>query len=116
MSPDPFSPDRVPVPVSQMFIESVGVSALDRRRVDVAVDLTPCQEAVDVEMVIVGPNDQELCSTLLVQNREWMLDRILHLRRDAEPGIHVLHIGVFCEKELVARAMRTFSFPASDST
>ena len=116
MSPDPFSPDRVPVPVSQMCIESVGVNALDRRRVDVAVDLTPCQEMVDVEMVIVGPNDRELCSTLLVQNREWMLDRILHLRRDAEPGSHVLHIGVFREKELVVRAMRTFSFPTSDST
>ena len=40
MSHDPFSPDRAPVPVSQMRVESVGVNALDRRRVDVAVDLT----------------------------------------------------------------------------
>jgi hypothetical protein len=102
------------VPVSQVRVESVGVNALDRRRVDVAVDLTPCLEPVDVEMVIVGPDDDELCSTLLVRNREWMLDRILHLRRDAEAGDHVLHVGVFHAKELVARAMRIFSFPTSE--
>ena len=114
MSHDPFSPDRVPVPISKMRIESVGVNALDRRRVDVAVDLTPCLEPVDVEMVVVDPNDDELCSTLLVQNREWMLDRILHLRRDADAGNHVLHVGVFRKKELVTRAMRTFSFPPSE--
>ena len=114
MSQDPFSPDRVSVPASQVRIESVGVNALDRRRVDVAVDLTPCLEPVDVELVVVGPNENELCSTLLVQNREWMLDKILHLRQDAEAGSHVLHVGVFREKELVTRAMRSFSFPASE--
>ena len=114
MSHDPFGPDRAPVPVAQVRVESLGVNALDRRRVDVAVDLTPCLEPVDVEMVIVGPDDDELCSTLLVRNREWMLDRILHLRRDAEAGDHVLHVGVFHDKELVARAMRIFSFPTSE--
>jgi hypothetical protein len=111
VSHDPFLTDRAPVPVSQLRIESVGVNALDRRRVDVAVDLTPCLESVDVEIVVVGPNDDELCSTLLLQNREWMLDRILHLRKDAEAGSHVLHVGVFRDRELVARAMKSFSFP-----
>ena len=65
---DPFSRRRAPVPASEVCIESVGVNALDRRRVDVAVDLTPCLEPLDVEMVVVGPLDDELCSTLLVQN------------------------------------------------
>jgi hypothetical protein len=96
---------------TEIRIESVGVNALDRRRVDVAVDLTPCREPVTVEMVIVGPDDGELCSTLLVDNREPMLDRIMHLRRDAQPGAHTLHVGVFYESELVARAAKQFTFP-----
>ena len=114
MSNDPFSPRRAPVPASEVRIESVGVNALDPRRVDVAVDLTPCLESLDVEIVVVGPDDDELCSTRLVQNREWMLDRILHLRRDAEAGDHVLHVGVFREKVLLTRAMKTFLFPSSE--
>ena len=106
---------RLPVPPAQVQIESVGVNPLDRRRVDVAVDLTPLSQPVDVEMVIVGPNDEELCSILLVQNREWMLDRVMHLRHDAQPGKHTLHIGVFFENELVARSGKQFAFPLSES-
>lgn len=102
---------RAPVPPAEVRVESVGVNPLDQRRVDVAVDLTPCRQAVDVELVIVGPDDDELCSTLLIQNRQWMLDKIMHLRQDALPGAHTLHVGVFYEKELVARAARRFVFP-----
>ena len=72
----------------------MGVNALDQRRVDVAVDLTPCLQPVSVELVIVGPGDDELCSILLIDNRQWMIDRIMHLRHDAEPGEHTLHVGV----------------------
>lgn len=115
MSQLPFSTKQAPVPPAEIRIESVGVNALDRRRVDVAVDLTPGQEPVDVEMVIVGPNDDELCSVLLVQNREWMLDKVMHLRQDAQPGEHTLHVGVFSENELVARAARGFTFPLVES-
>jgi hypothetical protein len=88
----------------------VGVNPLDLRRVDVAVDLTPCTQAVDVELVLVGPNDDELSSILLVANREWMFDKIMHLRQDAEPGLYTLHVGVFHEKTLVARDARRFAF------
>jgi hypothetical protein len=102
---------RVPVPAAEVRIESVGVNALDRRRVDVAVDLTPCRQAVTVDMAIVGPDDEELCSSLLVDNSEWMLDKVLHLREDAEPGQHTLHIGVFCDNLLVTRVARAFEFP-----
>lgn len=115
MSQAPFFADRVPVPPSDVRIESVGVNALDRRRVDVAVDLTPCQEPLNLEMVIVGPNDDELSSILLVQNREWMLDRIVHLRQDAQAGEHTLHVGVFHDDVLVARAARRFIFPLAES-
>jgi len=97
---------------AEIQIESVGVNPLDQRRVDVAVDLTPCRQAVDVELVIVGPGDAELCSTRLIQNRQWLLDKVLHLRRAAQPGPHILHIGVFHDEALVARAARTFHFPA----
>jgi hypothetical protein len=89
----------------------LGVNPLDLRRVDVAVDLTPLKEAVDVELVIVGPSDDELCSIVLVENREWMLDKVMHLRQDAEAGEHTLHVGVFFENELVARAARRFTMP-----
>lgn len=92
-------------------VESVGVRAIDLRRVDVAVDLAPCPAPVDVEMVIVGPDDRELCSIMLVGNRQATLDRIMHLRQDAQPGNHTLYVGVFHEGELVARADRTFAFP-----
>jgi hypothetical protein len=93
-------------------VESVGVNALDLRRVDVAVDLTPCREPLMIKMAIVGPDDEELCSTVLLPGREWALDRVLHLRKDAEPGEHTLHVGVFFgEGELVARAARRFVFP-----
>ncbi|MGD2205599.1 MAG: hypothetical protein PVH17_02360 [Anaerolineae bacterium] len=91
------------------------MNPLDLRRVDVAVDLTPCQHPVDVEMVIVSPSDDELCCIRLVQNRQWMLDKVMHLRQDAEPGDHVLHVGVFYEKELMTRTARTFSFPLAGS-
>jgi hypothetical protein len=98
-----------------MRIESVGVRALDRRRVDVAVDLTPFREPVDVEMVIVGPKDDELCNILLVQNREWMLDKTMHLRQDAEAGVHTLHVGVFHEDQLLTRTARRFTFSLAEA-
>lgn len=105
---------RAPVPDAKIRIESVGVRALDRRRVDVAVDLTPFREPVDIEMVIVGPNEDELCSILLIQNHERMLDKILHLRQDAEAGVHTLHVGVFCEDELMTRAAKRFTFSLAE--
>lgn len=107
--------EKPPEQPGEIRIQSVGVNALDARRVDVAVDLTPCVESVKVEMVIVGPSGDELCSVLLIQNREWALDRIMHLRQDAQPGEHVLHVGVFRNDELVARAARQFSFPLTES-
>lgn len=106
-----FHGERRPVPAEQVQIESLGVNPLDMRRVDVAVDLTPLLEAVDVELVIVGPSDDELCCVLLIQNREWELDKVMHLRQDAEPGEYTLHVGVFFENELVVRAARRFAMP-----
>ena len=102
--------EQVPVLPAEIRVESMGVRVVDRRRVDVAVDLTPCQNPVTVELVIVGPDDDELSSILLVENREWMLDKIMHLRQDAQPGEYVLHVGVFYENELVARAAGKFHF------
>jgi len=102
------------VPASEIQIESVGVNPIDGRRVDVAVDLTPFRETVKVELVIVGPDDEELCSTVLLENREWQLDKVLHLRRDAEPGEHILHVGVFQEDDLIVRAARSFFFPPAE--
>ena len=102
-----------PVRPEKMQVVGVGVRALDVRRVDVAVDLTPCVEPVTVEMVIVGPGGDELCSVLLVENHQWTLDKIMHLRQDARPGEHVLHVGVFSDNELVARAARRFVFPST---
>lgn len=110
MSHPTFSPNRAPVPPAEIRVQSVGLNPLDLRRVDVAVDLTPCTRAVDVEFVIVGPNDDEVSSVLLIENREWMLDKIMHLRQDAGPGLHTLHVGVFYEKRLVARDARQFAF------
>jgi len=104
---------EAPVQPHKMLVLSVGVNPLDMRRVDVAVDLTPCTEPVKVEMVIVGPDDDELCSLLLVENRTWMIDKIMHLRKDAQPGGYVLHVGVFYNDELVTRAARRFAFPLS---
>ncbi len=110
MSQRTFFGGRPPVPVTEIEIEGVGVIALDRRRGDVAVDLTPFRDPVKIEMVIVGPDDEELCSTMLIDNRQWELDRVMHLRQDAQPGEHVLHIGVFDGEELITRAARSFSF------
>ena len=103
--------EGAPVPPGEVRVQGVGVRALDLRRVDVAVDLTPCTEPVQLEMVIVGPDGDELCSVVLVQNRDWMVDKIMHLRQDAQAGEHVLHLGVFVEGELVARTARRFVFP-----
>jgi hypothetical protein len=100
-----------PVPPDRMQVEGIGVNPLDGRRVDVAVDLTPCQRPVNVEMVIVAPDDSEASSILLIDNREWMLDKIMHLRQQAQPGAYTLHVGVFYEDALVARAARRFTFP-----
>jgi hypothetical protein len=110
LSQNLFFAGRAPVTPSDIRIESVGVRPMDERRVDVAVDLTPCLQPVTVEMVIVGPHDDELACVTLVHNRDWMLDQVLHLRQDAQPGEHILHIGVFYGGELVTRAARCFSF------
>jgi hypothetical protein len=93
----------------------VGVNALDRQRVDVAVDLTPCLQAVEVEMVIVSPCDDEVCSIVLAQNLDCMLDKIMHLRQDAQPGEYTLHVGVFFENALVARSAKRFTFPMASA-
>lgn len=103
----------VPVGPAEMRVLGIGVNPLDRRRVDVAVDLTPCTMPVKVEMVIVGPSDDELCSLLLVECREWAIDKIMHLRHDAQPGEYLLHVGVFHEDRLVTRAARGFSVQQS---
>jgi hypothetical protein len=100
-----------PVAPEQARIECVGVNALEQRRVDVAVDLTPCREPLTVELVIVDAGGAELCSVLVMRSREWTLDKILHLRRDAEPGEHTLHVGIFHDEVLVDHAARQFSFP-----
>lgn len=110
-----FFADRAPVPPAQVRIESVGLKPLDRRRVDVAADLTPCLEPLTVELVIVGPDDTELCSVRLLENRQWEIDKVLHLRQDAQPGAHILHVGVFAGEDLVARAARSFRFPPAGS-
>ncbi len=115
LSQSSFSTNPALVSPTEMRIESVGVNPLDLRRVDVAVDLTPCREPVNVEMVIVGPDDAELCSILLIQNSEWALDKILHLRQDAQPGGHTLHVGVFYENGLVAQTARCFTFSPAES-
>jgi hypothetical protein len=107
--------NRVPVPPEEAQITSLGVHALDSRRVDVAVDITICTAPLNVEMVIVGPDDDELCSIALIDNREPELDKVMHIRQDALPGEHVLHVGLFYEGILVARAARGFRFPAAAS-
>lgn len=116
MSQRTFLEGRRPVSAREIEIESIGLNPLDRRRVDVAVDLTPFLEPVRVELAIVGPDGEELCSTTLVHNRDWMLDKMLHLRCDAGPGEHILHIGVFVESELVAYAGRRFLFPTAEAS
>jgi len=103
--------DNAPVGPEEIRVLGMGVHVLDMRRVDVAVDLAPCIQPVTVEMVIVGPEGDELSSVLLVDNRQWRLDKVMHLRQDAQPGEHVLHVGVFHEDELVARAAGRFVFP-----
>ena len=111
MSRNLWAKSRVPVKGPEAHIEGVGVRALDPRRVDVAVDLSPCLAALTMEMVIVGPSDEELCSIILVDNSEQNVDRIMHLRKDAKPGEHTLHVGLFHDNLLVDRSSRTFEFP-----
>jgi hypothetical protein len=108
LSQNLFFGERGLVPLADVRIESVGVNPLDQRRVDVAVDFTPCREPFTVRMAIVGPDDDEWSSTAVIQNREPMLDKVMHLRRDAQPGEYTLHIGVFQEDELITRAARAF--------
>jgi hypothetical protein len=106
------SAERPPLHASEARIESVGINPLDLRRIDVAVDLSPCREPLTVEMVVVGPEGNELCSILLVECREAMLDKIMHLRSDAEAGEYTLHVGVFFGNRLVDRAERRFMYGA----
>jgi hypothetical protein len=115
LSSSELSAERPPLPASEARVESVGINPIDRRRIDVAVDLSPCSEPLSVEMVVVGPEGEELCSILLVENRETMLDKIMHLRRDAEVGEYTLHVGVFFENKLVDQAEKRFKYRASGS-
>jgi hypothetical protein len=114
LSEGSISRDRALVTPAEVRIEGVGVNALDHKRVDVAVDLTPCLQPVTIEMVIVGPDDDEASCILLIDNRAWMLDKIMHLRHAAQAGEYMLHVGVFYEGELVTRAARRFTFPPAE--
>jgi hypothetical protein len=111
LSEKPIFQAPAPVPPDRIQVEGVGVNPLDGRRVDVAVDLTPCLKPVSVEMVIVAPDGSEVSCILLIDNREWMLDKIMHLRQGAGAGEYTLHVGLFYENELVARAAKRFAFP-----
>jgi len=111
LSRDPFFGNQRMVPLAQARVESIGVNPLDARRIDVAVDLTPCQQSLRLEMAIVGPDDQEWSSITIVHNRQWMIDKIMHFRRDALPGEYVLHVGIFDDEELVHHALKRFVVP-----
>lgn len=110
MSQSPFASRKRPVPPSNVQVESIGVRAIDQRRVDVAVDVTPCTQPLTIEIVIVGPTGDELCSVMFIDNTHAELDRVLHLREDAAAGDHTLHVGAFFDNNLVARASRIFAF------
>jgi len=119
----PFPTGRRPVPGCEVRIESVGVCGLQAEGgraaispygyVDVAVDLTPSCEAVRVELAIEEPSGAELVSMTMIDNCQPALDRRLHLRRPPEPGVHTLHVGVFCRDELIDHVQERFSFSAS---
>jgi len=111
LTQNPFSIGHKPVPISQARVEGIGVNPLDARRIDVAVDLTPCQQTLRLEMAIVGPDDQEWSSITIVHNRQWLIDKIMHFRRDALPGEYVLHVGLFDDQELVHHARKRFVVP-----
>ena len=103
--------DRQSVSGRQVRIESVGVCALDCRRVDVAVDLTPSPEGTRIELAIEEPSGAELVSATVIGNCQPVLDRRLHPRRHPEPGVHTLHVGVFYQDELIDHVQRQFTFP-----
>lgn len=118
--------DRRPVPGREVRVESVGVCGLRAKRaepaqaavcphgyVDVAVDLTPSAEAIRVELAVEEPGGAELVSMTMIDNCQPALDRRLHLRRPPEPGVHTLHVGVFCRDELIDHVQKCFSFSAS---
>ena len=108
--------DHRPVPATEARVEGIGINPLDARRVDVAVDLAPCREALTVRMAIVGPDDEEWSSTTILNNRDWMLDRILHLKRDAVTGEYTLHVGLFREEDLLYRTSKPYAYPPQDET
>ena len=103
--------NQMPVPASEARVEGIGVNPLDLRRVDVAVDLTSCREPLTVKMAIVGPDDEEWSSTAILQNRDSMLDRVLHLKRDAIDGEYTLHVGLFREEDLLYRTSKRYVYP-----
>lgn len=111
MSQNLFFAGRAPVPAAEARIQEVGVGPRDARRVDVAVDITPCFEALRVEFAIVGPDGAEWASATLLDNRDWELDKMLHLRRDAEPGAYILHVGLFHGEQLIHHLIKPYSYP-----
>lgn len=106
---------RRPVLGPEVRIESVGVYAPNRHRVDVAVDLTPSLDGIRLEIAVEEPSGAELVSMTLVDNRDRMVDRRLHLRRAPEPGVHVLHVGIFYQDELIHHVRQEFDFPEPGS-
>jgi hypothetical protein len=110
------SGSKLPVAPEKARIECVGVNALDGRRVDVAVDVTPCEHPLTVELVIVDSCGAELCSASVIRSHDWTLDKILHLRRDADPGEHTLHVGIFRGDVLLDHAARRFCFPTAGTS
>lgn len=106
-----FPGNRRRVAGAEVRIESVGVYAPDRHRVDVSVDLTPSMEGVRLEMAVEEPSGAELVTMTLVEHREPAVDRRMHLRRAPEPGVHTLHVGIFYHDELVHHVRTEFRFP-----
>ena len=97
------------MPASDVQIESVGVNAIDARRVDVAVKGAAelrCVHAENAHRVKTrGPRRT---------GRERGDGALAVTSGDAQPGAHILHVGVFLDDDLVARAARRFAFPTAE--
>ncbi len=88
------------------------------RRVDVAVDLSPCRDGGPewvprLELALESPAGRHVGSAALVECRECAVDLLMHLHGDPEPGEYTLHVGLFWGELLLQHERRTFCLPVA---
>ncbi len=93
-------------------IESVELHpAQDRRRVVVGIVTTPTHRRLDLEIVILAPDDTVAAETCIVESCSTHHSVTMHLRPSHPSLTYTVKVGLFCDQELLDHCQAELTWP-----